>query len=148
MALNYSWRERNPSKRLEDYFLLSLVKTLNWPTKKWKLSRLAVCLFVYLFPSTRLEGKVWLFTQGKEFLKVFLDQLSTRFSISKCYHVRANLGSSCSTAVEHTPGEQNSWGQVFKSRRVLGFFSSLLYPISCAFLIQVPHRGATLLIFL
>ena len=36
-------------------------------------------------------------------------------------------GSSCSTAVEHTPAEHNSWGCGFKSRRVLGFF--LLFSI-------------------
>ena len=47
--------------------------------------------------------------------------------------VLSNLGSSCSTAVKHTPVEQNSWGRGFESRWVLGFlllFSilSVVYP--------------------
>ena len=37
------------------------------------------------------------------------------------------LGSGCSTAVVHTPAEQNFWGRGFKSRRMLGFF--LLFSI-------------------
>ena len=32
------------------------------------------------------------------------------------------LGSGCSTAVEHTPAEQNTWGSGFNSCQVLGFF--------------------------
>ena len=32
------------------------------------------------------------------------------------------MGSGCSTAVEHTPAEENSWGRGFNSRQVLEIF--------------------------
>ena len=51
--------------------------------------------------------------------------------------LRKLLGSSCSTAVEHTPVEQNTVGS--NLARCLAF-SSLLFPISTTSLIQVPHR--------
>ena len=35
-------------------------------------------------------------------------------------------GSSCSTAVEHTPAEQNSWGRGFLSHRVLSYQKCIL----------------------
>ena len=50
-------------------------------------------------------------------------------------------GSSCSTAVERTP--QNKEVMVPHPAKVLGFFSSLLNPLSSAPLIQVPRGGAT-----
>ena len=42
------------------------------------------------------------------------------------------LGSGCSTAVEHTPAEQNSWVRGFDSRQVLGFFL-LLSSVMCPY---------------
>ena len=58
----------------------------------------------------------------------------------------AVLGSSSSTAVEHRPTEQNSQGQGFNSRQVMGFLFTLSIPQQC-FVNQVPQGGATLLIF-
>ena len=57
-----------------------------------------------------------------------------------------HVGSGCSTEVEHTAAEQNSWGCEFNSRRVLGFFSSLSIPQECV-LNLVSQQGATPLIF-
>ena len=51
-------------------------------------------------------------------------------------------GSGCCTAVEHTPVKQNSWGCWVWIPLGAGLFSSLLYPISSASLIQVPQKGA------
>ena len=47
----------------------------------------------------------------------------------KCYNYLL-LCSSCSTAVEHMPAEYNSRGCGFESSQVMGFSSSLPYPIS------------------
>ena len=52
------------------------------------------------------------------------------------------------TAVEHTNAEQNSWGRGFENLVGAGLFSSPLFHLTSASLIQVPHSGATLLIFL
>ena len=53
------------------------------------------------------------------------------------------LGSSCSTAVEHTPVEQNSGGRGFDSRQVLGFLSPISIPQWCV-INQVPQGGVAL----
>ena len=55
-------------------------------------------------------------------------------------------GSGCSTAIEHTPAEQNSLGHRFNSCGVLGFFLFSFYPSWCV-LYQVLQGGATLLSF-
>ena len=51
--------------------------------------------------------------------------------------LRKLLGSSCSTAVEHTPVEQNAVGSNLAR---CWAFSSLLFPISSTSLIQVPQQ--------
>ena len=54
--------------------------------------------------------------------------------------------SCCSTAVEHMPMEQNSWGRGFDSSQMLGFASSLSISQWCV--LNQVHRGrATLQIF-
>ena len=64
---------------------------------------------------------------------------------SSCSFSKNNfVGSSCSTVVEHTPYDR----EIVGSNPAMCWAFSLLYLISSALLIQVPHGGATLLIFL
>ena len=55
------------------------------------------------------------------FCPIFLLRVISDFNLSESFLGWISWGCGCSTAVEHSAAEQNSWGRGFESCRVLGF---------------------------
>ena len=92
--------------------LLLIIMKIQWT--RWTSLRQKQLLFIKLLCISNLKDTR------------FLNRM--RHCLSPNNMLEKSWGSICSTVVEHTPAEQNSWGHGFDSRQVLGFFSSLSIP--------------------